>query len=148
MKFALCVLVVAAVGAMWSRPADNTQHDDLLAELTALEKQSWEAWQQRNGAFFEGFLAADHVEVGPQGIAGKDAVVRSVSSHACVVASYSTKNFTVTVLNQNTAVLNYWAQQDTKCGGKPVPSPAWVSSVYVLRNQRWQNALYQQTFVP
>ena len=53
--------------------------------LIALERQSWEAWKNGDGAFFLGFLSDDHVEVG---------------------------------------------------------------ALYLKRNGRWQNALYQQTQAP
>jgi hypothetical protein len=54
----------------------------------------------------------------------------------------------LTVFDANTALLNYWAEQDTTCNGNAVPSPAWVSSLYVRRGERWVNALYQQTPTP
>jgi hypothetical protein len=51
----------------------------------------------------------------------------------------------VTKLSANTAVLVYHAQQKTLCGKLAVPSPVWVSSLYVRRNGRWLNAVFQQT---
>jgi hypothetical protein len=38
--------------------------DALKDSLVALEKESWRAWQHRDGAFFQKFLSDDHVEVG------------------------------------------------------------------------------------
>jgi hypothetical protein len=64
------------------------------------------------------------------------------------VRSYGLDRFVVTTLSETTAVVTYHAEQDTLCGGQRVPSPAWVSSLYVLRDGRWQNAVYQQTPVP
>jgi hypothetical protein len=46
---------------------------------------------------------------------------------------------------EDTALLAYRAEQKTMCGGFAVPSPAWVSSLYVKRGSRWVNVLYQQT---
>jgi len=83
--------------------------------------------------------------MGPRGTAGKAAVVATVNTPNCVVASFSVDAFTFTQFTDDTAMLAYHARQDTKCSGKPVPSPAWVSSLYVRRNGRWLNALYQQT---
>lgn len=117
----------------------------LQSHLEDLEKQSWVAWKNRDGSFFEHFLSDDHVEMGPRGTAGKAAVVATVNTPNCVVASFSVDSFTFTQFTDDTAMLAYHARQDTKCSGKPVPSPAWVSSLYVKRNDRWLNALYQQT---
>ena len=115
------------------------------AALIALEKRSWEAWQKRDGRFFAGFLSDDHVEVGRSGVAGKSAIVDFVANPICKVNGYKVEQFKVTMFDKNMALLTYHSEQDTTCGGAKVPSPAWVSSLYVKRNGRWLNALYQQT---
>jgi hypothetical protein len=113
--------------------------------LVKLEQQSWEAWKNHDGKFFQGFLSEDHVEVGFGGPTKKAAVVAGVASDVCNVKSYSVDHFELTMLDANTALLTYHAAQDTTCGGKPVPSPVWVSSLYGKRDGRWLNVLYQQT---
>ena len=117
----------------------------LKETLVNLEKQSWEAWQKRDGKFFQEFLADDHVEVGFGGVANKATVVTGVASPVCVVRSYTVDRFELTVLSADTALLTYHAQQDTTCGSVAVPSPVWASSFYVKRGERWLNAFYQQT---
>ncbi len=117
----------------------------LETTLVALEKQSWEAWQKRDGKFFESFLTDDHVEVGTGGPTSKAVVVAGVKSPACVVKTYAIDTFKLTQFTDDMALLTYHAAQDTLCGGKPVPSPVFVSSLYVKRAGRWQNAAYQQT---
>src|SRR4051812_41685515 len=57
--------------------------------LVGLEKQSWEAWKNHDGKFFQGFLADDHVELGFGGPAGKATVVAGVAGPACSVKSYA-----------------------------------------------------------
>ncbi|MDQ6769590.1 MAG: amidohydrolase family protein [Gemmatimonadota bacterium] len=116
--------------------------------IIALEKQSWVAWQKRDGRFFQGFLSDDHLEVGPGGVVGKTSVVASVASPGYVVASYTVDHFVVTRIEEKVAVLTYRADQQTRCGTFVVPSPAWATSVYVLRDGRWVNAVYQQTTIP
>jgi hypothetical protein len=37
------------------------------------------------------------------------------------------------------------AAQDTTCKGIAVPSPVWATSLYIRRDGRWFNVLYQQT---
>ena len=127
------------------QPDKSADKSALQESLIKLEKQSWEAWKNRDGKFFQDFLADDHVDVGFGGTTNKSTVVSGVASPACVVKSYTVDRFNVTVLDPHTALLTYHAAQDTTCGGKPVPSPAWVSSLYVKRGDRWQNALFQQT---
>ena len=61
----------------------------MRAAVTNLENKSWEAWKARDGSYFQTFTSSDHVDVGPAGTIGQSAVVAGVSSHACVVESYS-----------------------------------------------------------
>ncbi len=139
---ALLMFAFAAAAFGQAAPADK---GTLQETLTHLEKQSWEAWKNRDGKFFQGFLADDHVELGAGGPLDKKVVVAFVGSPVCVVKSYTVDNFKVTELGPDTALVNYRAAQDTTCNGKPVPSPVWISSLFVKRGGHWLNALYQQT---
>jgi len=136
------IILIAAVACFGQGKAGN---DALKAELIGLEKQSWDAWKARDGKFYRGFLSDDHVEVGGGGVGAKPAIMSFVGSPVCVIKSYAVDSFTLTLFNKDTALLTYHAQQDGTCGGKPIPSPAWVSSLYVKRKGHWLNALYQQT---
>jgi hypothetical protein len=127
------------------RALTKTDKNTLKETLINLEKQSWEAWQKRDGKFFQEFLSDDHVEVGFGGLTNKARVVAGVASPVCVVKSYAVEKFELTMIDANTALLNYHAEQDTDCGGNAVPSPVWVSSLYVKRGGHWLNAFYQQT---
>jgi hypothetical protein len=139
---------LAALLLLTALPVQAASKPTLEERLVGLEKQSWEAWKNRNGKFFESFLADDHLDIGPGGIGDKAQVVAGVNSPACVVTSYSLDRFRFTQLNDGTAALVYRAQQDTQCGGKPVPSPTWVTSVYAKRHGRWVNVLFQKTQAP
>ena len=125
--------------------AARTTPDSLEEILTYTEKQSWVAWQLHDGKFFQNFLADDHVEVGTNGIATKAQVVAYVSSAMCTVKNYSVDHFHATRFDDNTVLLTYRAEQHTTCGRVTVPSPTWVSSLFVRRDGRWVNALYQHT---
>ena len=116
--------------------------------LVNLEKQSWEAWKNHDGKFFQNFLSDDHVEVGFGGPTSKADVVSGVAGPICQVKSYAVDKFELKMLDTNTALLTYHESQDTTCNGQPVPSPAWVSSLYMKRGGRWLNVLYQQTQTP
>ena len=135
--------LLSACGLFEPRPELDSAA--LLEQLVPLEQQSWVAWKKRDGAFFATFLADGHVDVGSAGSFGKKDIVAFAGSPACVVASYKVDSFSAHRISDDAAVLVYHAEQDTRCNGKPVPSPVWVSSTYVLRDGRWQNAVYQQT---
>jgi hypothetical protein len=144
-KLAVVALMIFAFPLLSPGQAEKADKNALKDTLIKLEKQSWEAWKKRDGKFFQDFLADDHVEVGSGGRTSKAPVVAFVGSPACIVKSYAVDNFELTMFDANTALLTYHAEQDTACGGKAVPSPVWVSSLYVRRGDRWLNAFYQQT---
>ena len=144
-KPAVIALVILACSSVVLGQREQGHTNALKETLINLEKQSWEAWKKRDGKFFQEFLSDDHVEVGFGGLTNKAAVVAGVSSPICVVKSYTVDKFDLKRFDANTALLTYHAQQDTACNGNPVPSPVWVSSLYIRRGTRWRNALYQQT---
>lgn len=138
------ILSAITISLASAEPSSTVNEAALKEELVKLEKQSWEAWKNRDGKFFQNFLSDDHVEVGFSGIAQKRDIVEFVASPVCTVKSYQLDNFEMKLLNQNTALLTYREAQDTMCN-KAVPSPCWVSSLYMKREGRWQNVLYQQS---
>ena len=141
----LAVLLLSGAGTPALAAA---KADPLEAQLIAMEKQSWVAWQGHDDKFFDRFLSADHVEVGVGGPADKASVVTGVAGDGCKVASYAVDHFAFTRFSPDSALLTYRAQQDTLCGGVAVPSPVWASSFFVRRNGRWQNVLYVHTPIP
>ena len=117
----------------------------LKEQLVKLENQSWAAWKNRDGKFFQDFLSDDHAEVGFGGVAAKADVVAFVGSPVCQVKTYTVDHFEMKLLDKNTALLTYRAEQDTTCNGKAVPSPCWASSLYMKRGERWLTVLYPQS---
>lgn len=113
--------------------------------LPSLERQSWVAWQSHDHDFFAQVLATDHVDFGTRGIADKSGVIAGVASPACTVKSYALGDLKFTRLCADSAMIVYRAQQDTTCGSVRVPSPTWVTSVYVNRKGQSLNTSFQQT---
>ena len=138
-------LVLSSFGAANSTPTPFTDDAQVKGALIDLETRSWVAWKGRDAKYFEGFLSDDHVEVGFAGPADKAAIVAGVGSPSCTVESYNLGPMQYARMAKDTAVLVYWAEQKTTCGGQPVPSPVWATSVYVKRDGHWLNFLYQHT---
>src|SRR5947207_3609069 len=143
------VLVIAFAPAVFLGFSLNVMAESgdvavIKEQLIKLEKQSWEAWKNRDGKFFQDFLSDDHVEVGFGGVTNKAQVVAVVGSTVCTVKSYKLDHFEMKMLDRDTALLTYWEEQDTVCN-KQVPSPCWVSSLYMKRGDKWLNVFYQQT---
>lgn len=145
MKYFAVVTLALTLASFAAGQTPGRSQNNLKNTLVELEKRSWEAWKGHDSKFFQQFLADDHVEIGFGGVTNKATVVTGVASPLCVVKTYAVDNFELVSFNANTALLTYHAAQDTTCGGKPVPSPVWVSSLYVKRHGHWLNASYQQT---
>jgi hypothetical protein len=141
---AVCLVLLVRPDAGRAEIA-SAEQAALKEQLVKLEKQSWEAWKNHDGKFFQEFLSDDHVEVGFGGVSTKAEVVSVVGSTLCQVNSYEVDHFELKMLDDETALLTYRETQDTTCQGKAVPSPCWVSSLYMKRGERWLNVLYQQS---
>ena len=139
------VLLMVSFASSALGQAARPDQDKLKEDLTRLERQSWEAWKSHDGKFFQTFLSDDHLEVGFQGLSDKSQVVSFVASPICRIKSYELDSFELRKFSPETALLTYRAAQETTCNGRPVPSPVWVSSLYVKRGGHWLNALFQQS---
>jgi hypothetical protein len=137
----MATTLAGAAGSL--EPGALSASDETL--IRQLESKSWVAWKTHDAAFFEQFLADDHVEVHRYGITDKAAVVAAVRSPSCVVQSYSLGPFTVAKTSMDSALVTYRAEQDTLCGGARVPSPVWATSLYGKLAAQWINVLYQHT---
>src|SRR5437764_2739146 len=113
--FVAVVLLAYRLGAI----PESSDVVVIKEQLIKLEKQSWEAWKNRDGKFFQNFLSDDHVEVGFGGLTNKAEVVAFVGSSVCTVKSYTLDHFQMKMLDKDTALLTYWEEQDTVCH-KPV----------------------------
>ncbi len=144
----ITVLIIAtatlALGQTKSTKSGSMNNSEKEA-LIALEKQAWEAWKTSDGKFFQGLLSEDSIGFGDSGVARKDMIVKDIAGTDCEVRSYSLDNYELVMLDPNTAILTYKADQDATCKGKAVPAKVWASSVYVKRGGKWLNAFHQET---
>jgi hypothetical protein len=141
----LFVVAVILLALASNRALSQAPNPALEKELITLEKQSWEAWKNRDGDFFNKFLSDDHVEIHPGGVAGKAAVLATVRTPNCVVNTYSLDGFKLTQFSADAALLTYYADQNTLCNGVAVPTPVWTGSLFIKRDGHWVNAAYQHT---
>ncbi len=145
MLMIMVIAITASSMALGQMKTVKSNNNSVEAELTALEKQGWEAWKNRNGGFFQSFLSEDSIGVGATGVDNKSQIVKSISGPGCEVKSYSLDNFKLVMLEKNTAILTYKAMQDATCDGKTQPATVWASSVFVKHGGKWLAAFHQET---
>lgn len=113
--------------------------------LVAREKGAWEAWQKRDGKYFEGFLSEKYVAFGAEGRMDKAATIKATTAANCEVKSFSISDEQMHVVSPDVAVLSYKAAQDYTCDGKKGPANVWSGAVYVREGDAWKCALYAET---
>ena len=109
-----------------------------------LEKQAWEAWKNKNGAFFQGFMTDDAVLVSGAGVTNKASVIKDIVNPQCDVKSSTLGDFNLVMVEKDAARLTYSAKQDFTCNGKAGPPSIWATSVFVKRGGKWYNILHQE----
>lgn len=148
MKRMLIIMVIAIAAssmALGQMKTPESNKNSVEAQLTALDKQGWEAWKNRDGGFFQSFLSEDSIGVGATGVDNKAQIIKDISGSSCEVKSYSLDNFKVVMLDKNTAILTYKGTQDATCNGKALPATVWASSIFVRRGGKWLAAFHQET---
>jgi len=140
------LLAVAAVCALLifagrSQAADTPQA--IAAQIIAREKASVEAWQRKDKAFFENFLADDatyfswggpYLETDP-----KQNFIPKFEKYAEMMKfnDYQMYNPRVQIYG-DTAILTYNSSISATFGGQPINYTAKVTSVYVKQGNTWR----------
>ena len=142
------VFVLVMISSIFTYSQTKTSkgaNDSVQTQLETMEKQAWEAWKTKNGAFFQTLLSEDSIQVGSEGVANKATIVKVIASPMCEVRSYSMDNFQMIMMDKKTAIVTYKAMQDATCDGKTIPASVWATSMYVKRNGKWVSNFHQET---
>ena len=112
--------------------------------LVALEKTAFEAWQKKDGKFFEGFLTAGFVSFDEKGRIDKAGEIKRISENKCEVKSFSLSDEQMTALGTDAVLLTLKATTDNTCDGKKQPSPSWSATVFVRTGDAWKAAYHNE----
>ena len=149
MRAILIAIGVAAYASPSSAAGWSNAPAGVEAQLIALEKQSWAAWQKKDVPFWQGHLSADHVEIdGPNGPQDRNYVLTGVANKSCVVDRYNLDGFTFRPLGPDAGMLVYHATQQFTCGDRHIPNAGWVTSIYRRHNGHWGNVLFEHLLIP
>ncbi len=144
MKRMLIIMVIAIAASSIAFGQTKMSKDSKVeTQIIALEKAGWEAWKNKNGAWFQTNLTEEYLLVNSEGVSNKSEIVKSTATD-CEVKSYSVDNFKFVMLNKDSALLTYKGMQDAVCGGKTMPAKVNSSAVYVRRGGKWLQALYTE----
>ena len=145
MKKIIMVLMIAVAASMTVFGQTKMSKDDQVkAQIIALEKAGWEAWKNKNAAWYQTNITEDFLLVNSEAVSTKAEVVKSTATD-CDVKSYSLDNFKFVMLDKNAVLMTYTAAQDGVCNGKTIPANVRASVNYVKRGGKWLEAFYMET---
>lgn len=125
---------------MAAKPAAPTAES-----LIALDTKAWEAWKNKDGKYFETFLADVQMISGQGGkTMSKAEVVKEISENKDDVKTFTLSEPRVTPVSADVAVLTYKAVVDGTSNGKPIPSPLTAATVFVKSGSDWKAAYHNE----
>ena len=144
--FMVALLLSATVSAVAS--AQPTGEERLLAELTALERSSWEATLKDDKEFFRTYMAPEFKGFFADGtVAGREEFIRNMDDFHLV--KYTMGDVSLLRINENAVMVLYRASFEGVHKGKTLStSGVESSSLYVRRDGKWLEIFYQETATP
>ncbi|HLA95660.1 MAG TPA: nuclear transport factor 2 family protein [Pyrinomonadaceae bacterium] len=161
-KFWMCFLLVCAALAFAScggtaPVANNTTNANsntnaakpvaaapTKESLAALEKSAFEAWKNKDGKFFEGFMADGFVSFGQTGRTDKAGSIKEITESKCQVNSFGLADEQMTAAGPDVAILTSKATADYTCDGKKQPGTTWASTIFVRSGDAWKAAYHNE----
>ena len=137
-------LLLSATVAPVAR-AQTPGDERLLAELTALERASWEAALKDDKDFFRTYMAPEFKGLFADGtVAGREDFLRNMDDFHLV--KYSMGEVSLLRINEHAVMVLYRAGFEGVHKGKKLSqSGVESSSLYVRRDGKWLEIFYQET---
>lgn len=121
---------------------DTVSNDDKLKDqILALDIAAWNAWKNKDVAYFKANTTETFQSGGAYGFMTKAEMI-TTSFVDCTVRSFSLDDVKLVRINKKTVVLTYVAMQDAECGGEKLPSKVRAAVTYVKQGGKWIEAFY------
>jgi hypothetical protein len=118
-------------------------------QLLDLERQFWDAIQQRDAAKIASLTAEDSIVVGAQGVTAIDrpTLAQMLTEGAWSLESYDLDEGSVQVLKPGSehAVIAYRVTEQLLFEGRPLTLEAFDSTLWVRREGRWLCVLHTES---
>lgn len=146
-RIAALILLLVTVALTHAQHQVTPSGDDEATKklIIGLETKTWELAQKRDVKDLAALVADDYQDVGEFGVWDKQKSVQSNAEPGFELSKFSLDHFRFTRLAPTVVLLTYEAKQTGSSDGKPLPSPLFISSVWVNRKGKWLSVLYQDT---
>jgi len=113
-------------------------------ELVRTETGFFEAWKKKDDTYFRTHMLENGIFWSDSGTLSRDQQLQQqqTAAKACTVEGYGLSDFGVLPLTGGAYLLTYKAEEYATCGGEKLPVHWNGSSIYVLKEGRWQ-AIYR-----
>jgi ketosteroid isomerase-like protein len=106
-----------------------------------------DAFAKQDEATIKKLMTEDHVAVTPYG--GKQSRADQLKNlPELKITEYTASEARLTMLTKDSAMITYVLAQKGTYKGKDLPAKVYASSVWIKRDGKWQEALYQETTIP
>ncbi len=113
---------------------------DLVSQIIANEKATWEATKNKDGSVLAAFLAEDYKEVSANGVRGKPEAIKSLEEG--VVTDYWMDDVRVAEHDKQVAVITYKVRIEGIYKGQRFPTKSYyTTSIWMNRDGKWQAVL-------
>ena len=140
---AACLLTFATAAAQDKLPVANSSQATLEAHVQEL----WAAFKAKDKAALSATLSDNfrEFEEDTSAFGDKKTEVGMVDDFDLV--SYSLKDFTVSSLGPNTALVTYVAHYESKSGGQTAKADSVFGEVWIREANNWKALYIQETYV-
>ena len=117
-KIMMILMIAIGVSSVAFGQTKMSKDSKVEAQIIALEKAGWEAWKNKNAAWYQANSTDEAVWINSESATDKPQFIKDLST--CDVKSYSLDNFKFVMLSKDVALLYYTAMQDGVCSGKKI----------------------------
>ncbi len=114
--------------------------EDANAAITEVETKAYDAWKNKDAAYFESMLADNFVSSGAY--TDKAGLVKWIKDSPCEVKEFKLEDPKLMKLTDDAAIMTHKFSGDYTCDGKQGASPEWVVSLFVKQGDTWKGAFH------
>jgi hypothetical protein len=139
--FLLASLLAFMLGCSPSQPAEpEPLPESIVKDLTAREREIWDASRHKNTTRLNHLLADEYVAVGDRGPLDKAAAITYLCERN--VTEYAMSDVRATLLGSNSVVLTYSCSARGNWHENGFFRTYWCSDVWVSRGGTWQSVFF------
>lgn len=143
----LKAMTAGALALAWMLVAAPATADEAVdaAELRSAMQALDVAFENQDEAAIRSLSAEGHIAIAPTYGGAVDLEEQFARFADIQYTSYDTTDPTIEFLDPRTAITNYRVALDGTARGVPLASPVFVTEIWVKRDGKWLQKLYQET---